>query len=148
MDRRRTAEHHRAMDQGRAMDQNDHPVGHFRASERGEGNLGCIVWALVVIIVGYAVWMLVPVKMSSAQFYDAMEEQAKYAQRSNPPRMKKALLNRARELDIPIDPKDLSVERFGDTVRMRARYTIPVDFGAGIVYDWEFNQEVERAIFY
>ena len=116
-------------------------------SERGEGNFGCILWALVVIVVVYIGWMMVPVKIASAQLEDFMTEQAKWAERRSPERIEKAILAKARELELPLDPKKLKVERRGDHIYMKTEYVVPVEFIGGYVYEWHFEHDVDRPIF-
>lgn len=116
-------------------------------SERGEGNLGCIIWALAVILVFYVGWKMVPVKMKNAELEDFMVDQAKFAGGRSPERIKEAILYKARTLEIPLDPKRVSVERRGDHIYMKAEYTIPVQFVGGYVYDWHFVHDVDRPLF-
>lgn len=118
-----------------------------RSAERGEGNLGCILWAVIAAIVIYIAWMMVPVKIASAQLADFMEEQAKFAENRKPERIKKAITNKARELAVPIDPKRLKVERRGDQIYMDIEYTVPVEFIGGYVYEWHFEHHIDRPIF-
>jgi|CXWL01.1.fsa_nt_gi hypothetical protein len=116
--------------------------------ERGEGNLGCILWAVAFLLVAYALYMTVPTKMASAQLYDFMVDEAKDADRIPPPEIKKRILKKARELDLPLAEKDVTAERLGDRIRMKAKYTVKIDFGLGITYDWNFFHDVDRPIFY
>ena len=117
------------------------------AWERGEGNFGCILWALVVIVLAYLAWMLVPVKIASAQLEDFMVDQARFAETHSPERIEKAILAKARELELPLDPKKLNVERRRDHVYMKAEYVVPVEFVGGYVYEWHFSHDVDRPIF-
>lgn len=115
--------------------------------QRGEGNLGCILWAVVVIVVAHVAWMMVPVKIASAQLADFMEEQAKWAERRSPEQIEKAILAKARELELPLDPKKVSAHRRGDHIYMRAEYTVPVTFVGGYTYEWHFVHDIDRPIF-
>lgn len=115
--------------------------------QRGEGNLGCILWALVVIVVAHVAWMMVPVKIASAQLGDFMEDQARFAERRPPEAIKKGILNKARELEIPLDPKQLSVQRRGDHLYMKAEWVQPVKFFGGYTYEWHFLLDIDRPIF-
>ena len=62
--------------------------------QRGEGNLGCILWAVVVVVVAHVAWTMVPVKIASAQLSDFMEDQAQFAEHRSPEQIKKAILRR------------------------------------------------------
>lgn len=118
-----------------------------RSVERGEGNLGCIVWMVLLGIGVLIAWKTVPVKVKSAEFYDYMDEQAKFsAARATTDSLKKGLMDRAKQLDIPLERKDIDIELSRERVRMKVRYTIPVEF-PGYTYNWDFEQEIDRPIF-
>lgn len=115
--------------------------------QRGEGNLGCILWALVVIVVAHIAWMMVPVRIATAQLADFMEDQAKWAETRTPQQIEKAILAKANELELPLDPKKVSVHRRGDHIYMKAEYVVPVEFAGGYTYEWHFLHDIDRPIF-
>lgn len=118
-----------------------------RTGERGEGNLGCILWLIVLAVaIGFS-WKAVPVKIASAELYDYMVEQAKFAHNAKPDVIKKRILHKARELNLPLDSKNLKVERIGDRIRMNAEYTVPVEY-PGYTWNWKFEHNVDRGIYY
>lgn len=118
-----------------------------RIAERGEGNLGCIIWVLLLAIGVLIAWKTIPVKMSSAELYDYMDELARFsAGKEAPEEIKKKLLGRAGELRIPLDKEHVMVERSGDRIRMSVDYTYPVEF-PGFTYQWHFHHELDRPIF-
>lgn len=116
-------------------------------SQKGEGNLGCIVWAIAVVVVAHVAWMMIPVKIASAQLNDFMEEQAKFAERRDAQQIEKAILVKARELELPLDPKKVDAERRGDHIYMKAEYTVPITFFGGYTYEWHFVHDIDRPIF-
>jgi hypothetical protein len=116
-------------------------------SQRGEGNLGCIIWALVVIVVAHVAWIMVPVEIASAQLEDFMVEQARFAEHRSPERIEKAILKKARDLEIPLDPKKVEAYRRGDHIYMKAEYTMTMTFFGGYTYDKQFKHDVDRPIF-
>jgi len=118
-----------------------------RRSERGEGNIGCILWLLALGLAVLIAWKAVPVKMQSTELYDYMDELAKFgAARTVPEDLEKQILNRAQQLHIPLDKKNVKVERNGDHIYMEVDYTIPVEF-PGYTYQWHFRQTLDRPIF-
>lgn len=117
-----------------------------RAAERGSGNLGCILWALVLIIGAMVAWKAIPVKIASAEMYDHMEEIAKFSAKTPPDELKKQIVAKATELRLPIDKEQIKVQRVGDSIRMQVTYTVPLEF-PGYTYDWHFDHQVERSIF-
>jgi hypothetical protein len=114
--------------------------------ERGEGKIGCVLWSLVAIVVGVICWKAVPVKIASAELEDFMDDQAQVAANVKPEDIKKRILIQAKDLKLPLDEKNLMVERVGDNIRMRCSYTVPVEY-PGYTYMWDFKYELNRPIF-
>lgn len=112
----------------------------------GEGKIGCIIWVLVLLAVVGIAAKLIPIKIRSAELYDFMEEQAMFAGRRGPEDLKKSILRRAKELELPLTKKNLKVEKRAGRVRMVATYTVPVEF-PGYTYYWEFEHKIDRPIF-
>jgi hypothetical protein len=116
-------------------------------SERGEGNIGCILWVLVLILVVMVAWKAIPAKLSTTKLYDYMDELAKFNAASKPPdELKKMILNRAKDLDITVDPNNVVVARKGDSIHMDIQYQMPVTV-LGFTYQWNFHQTLDRPIF-
>lgn len=118
-----------------------------QARERGDTNIGCILWALLLVAAAVFLWRTVPVKYANASLYDHMEELAKFSHDRNVDQLKKGILDKARELDLPVSPKQVWVEKTGDRIKMRCTYTVPVDL---IVFTWEWKVDhvVSAPIFY
>lgn len=118
-----------------------------RIAERGEGNLGCILWLLVLGLAVMISMKAIPVKIASAELYDYMDEMARSAGvNTTADSVKKAILQRAADLKLPLDKDMVTVTRQGDRLRMRAEYTVPVEF-PGYTYNWHFVHELDRPIF-
>jgi hypothetical protein len=117
-----------------------------RLGERGEGNLGCILWLVVLALAVLIGVKMVPVKVASSQLYDFMEERAKFAANIPPEEHCKAIVSKAKDLELPVTKDDVRCERVGDNIRMRAVFTVPVDF-PGYTYLWHFDHQVNRPIY-
>jgi hypothetical protein len=121
------------------------PVRHKRA-QSGEGKLGCIIWLALLaggILVGYKT---IPVKIASSELYDFMDEQTKWAATTKPEVLRNRIFAKAKELDLPLEANNLLVERAGDNIKMRATFTVPIEF-PGYVYNWDFDFQLNKAIF-
>lgn len=112
----------------------------------GQGKIGCVIWALVLIVFFTACWKIIPVKIKTAELYDFMEEQAQRATRTPPEAVKKNVLARAKDLGLPVGPKDVTVQRRGGRVIITARYSVPVEF-PGYTYVIEVDHVVDRPVF-
>lgn len=118
-----------------------------RIAERGEGNLGCILWLAVLGLAVLIAWKAIPVKMASAELYDYMDEVARSTGvNTTAEEVAKAILQRAADLKLPLTKENLKVVRDGDRLMMRAEYTVPVEF-PGYTYHWHFVHEMDRPIF-
>lgn len=118
-----------------------------RIAERGEGNLGCIVWLLVLGLAVMICVKAVPVKIASAEMYDYMDEVARSTGvNTTAEEVKKAILQRAADLKLPVNKDQVTVVREGDRLKMRAEYTVPLEF-PGYTYNWHFVHELDRPIF-
>lgn len=113
---------------------------------RGDSKLGCILWLLVLAALIFVLWKTVPVKIKSAQLQDFMGEQAKFAQSAKAEDLKKRIVRRANELQLPVDPKKVVVQESYGHIRITCDYSVPIDFG---VYDytWNFHLEVDEPVF-
>jgi hypothetical protein len=118
-----------------------------RRAERGEGNLGCILWVIALGLAILIAWKAVPVKLQSAEMYDYLDELAKFgAAHTSVDEMEKQIFNRAKQLNIPLDKKNIHVQRNGDRIYMDVQYTIPVEF-PGYTHQWHFRHKLDRPIF-
>lgn len=116
---------------------------------RGDSKLGCIFWLAVLIAGALIAWEAVPVKVRSAELHDHMTDMAIIATREpSSEAIKRNVLAKAKELELPLAAKDLHVERTDARIRLVADYTVVLDFPFGLTYDWKFHHEVDRPIFY
>jgi hypothetical protein len=118
-----------------------------RRSERGEGNLGCILWLAALALVSLIAWKAVPVKIQSSELYDYMDELAKFNSARTPTDdLAKMIMDRAHGLGIQMQKGDVTVQRNNDRIFMEVDYTVPLDI-LGITYNWHFHQKLDRPIF-
>jgi len=68
------------------------------------------------------------------------------AARTPPDQLEKMIIDRAKQLDIALEKKDVRVERNGDNIFMEIEYTVPLEF-PGYTYQWHFHQKLDRPIF-
>jgi len=117
-----------------------------RQRQAGDGKLGCVLWSILLIVGILIGWKAIPVKIATSELYDFMVEQAKWAGSTPSEVLVKRIVGKANELDLPVDAKMVSAEKPGDRIRMRATFTVPLEF-PGYTYDWHFDLQVERPIF-
>jgi hypothetical protein len=114
----------------------------------GAGNLGCLMWLVVLALVGHVLWKVVPVKIRASTFYDTMQEQASFGSIKSEHQIEYEILRRAEELQIPVTKDNLKVTRTRNSVVVEAHYQIPIEFfGGAYKYVWKFDQVIERPTF-
>ncbi len=117
-----------------------------RLPARGEGRLGCILWLFAAGVAIMVAVKAVPVKLADVEFADFVEEQAQFSARASGETLRERILKKARELEIPLDPSDLSVRKSKQRVQIEWTYTVTLDFGV-YQYDWTFEHELDRPVF-
>lgn len=85
----------------------------------------CLVGAAL-----YAIWQILPVYLSKYQFEEAIDDTARTMTVQNnktESEIRDKLVQQAQELEIPIRPEDIKIERVGANVMISADYTVHVD---------------------
>jgi len=116
--------------------------------ESGKTNIGCVIWLLILALVGYALYKIVPVKIASSTFYDVMQEQAAFGSIKGVPQIEYEVLRRAEQLKIPVTKDNFKIKRTRESIKLEAHYEITIDFFNGLYkYVWKFDPVVERPLF-
>ena len=114
--------------------------------QKGEGKGAIIFWLLVFAAAGVIGKEWIPAKIADMQLRDHVDEMAKLYPRHDAAFFREQIVNRAKELYIPLKAEDVQVEKNLKRVRVRFTYTVPMDL---IVTTWNlpFKHELERDIF-
>lgn len=115
-------------------------------SQRGEGQLGCIFGLIVLLAAGYVAFKMIPVKVRAVELRDEIVDTARSAGMYKEPQMRKKIMAKAEELELPLEPSDLVVRKGNNRVYIEATYTVPVEF-PGYTYQWTFNHVAENPVF-
>jgi hypothetical protein len=115
---------------------------------RGAGQIGCLIWLVVLAAIGHVLYKVVPVKIKSSTFYDTMQEQASFGSIKSEQQILYEVLRRAQELGIPVTKETVTVTRTRAAVTIEAHYSIPIEFfGGAYKYVWKFDPVVTRPTF-
>ena len=119
-----------------------------RRRVRGAGNIGCLLWLVVIAAVGHVLYKVVPIKIRSSTFYDTKQEQASFGSIKSEQQILYEVLRRAQELQIPVTRETVTVTRARQSVTIEAHYSIPIEFfGGAYKYVWKFDPVVTRPTF-
>lgn len=117
-----------------------------RRSEAGEGQGGCLVGIILMLIAGFVAFKLIPVKVKAAEIRSMVVDEAKSAGTHNDDRIRKAILDKAQEEGLPVTDENIRIERTGNLIRVTVEYTVPVVF-PGYTYQWHIQHYAENPIF-
>lgn len=112
----------------------------------GQGKVGCFLWAAVLVIAALVAYKAIPVKLQSVELFDYIDEQAQFSGRTAGEELRKRILKRAEELEVPLESKNLKIEKDDRRVRIDCHYTVKLDFWV-YTYEWRFEHKIDRPIF-
>ena len=115
-------------------------------AQRGEGQIGCIIGLIILLASGYIAYKMIPVKVRAADLRQEITDVARSAGVYKEPEIRKRIMAKAEELELPLDPDNLTVIRKSDRVYIEAIYVVPVEF-PGYTYQWEFKHIADNPVF-
>ncbi len=120
----------------------------FLHDERGEGRLGTLFGILVLATFIYLGVKIVPVMISVYEFRDSIDEQARFATlpRHDDQMIKRAILQKAHELDLPVGSKDVQVSRSSARIDIIVKYSVPIETPV-YTYKWALDESLSAPLF-
>jgi len=117
--------------------------------ERGEGQFGCLVGLVILLIVGLIAYKMIPIKVKAADLRETIVDESKSAGQHHDPQIRKQILTKAEQLGLPVSDNDVNIKRSGGNIgniQISVHYTVPVEF-PGFTYQWHFSVETDNPIF-
>jgi hypothetical protein len=114
--------------------------------ERGEGNFGCLIGIVVLLIAALIAYKLIPIKVKTADMRDTVMDEARSAGAHKDGQIRAAILNKAKQLNLPIGDENVKVRRQSGIIYVDVEYTVPVEF-PGYTYNWHFRHKTDNPIF-
>lgn len=118
-----------------------------RRGERGEGRIGFLI-ALAVL--GAAIFVgvkVIPVRIAAYEFRDFIREQCRFAAVNRDDKdIRNKIVVKAKELEIPLDKKNLRLDRTPSEMIITARYQLPIDLKV-TTYVYEFDVKERAPLF-
>jgi hypothetical protein len=119
-----------------------------RWSSRRGGTGSFIFWVVVLALIIYLGVKFIPPYVSSNEFVDAMDYEAKEAGAGNRDegKVRLALMIKAKELKLPVKDSSIKVTRLANQVSVEVQYAILVDLPFGKSYLWHFSPRVTKPV--
>ena len=117
------------------------------AGQRGEGRIGFLL-SLVVLGIGIFLGVkIIPVRIAAYEFSDFLQQECRYAAvRTVDEQVSKRILDKAAELEIPLQKKNLTIQRTANEMVITASYEQPIDLKFTI-YTYRFHQKERAPLF-
>ena len=120
--------------------------GSFR-HERGEGRFGTMFALFVLALVVYLGFKVVPVMVRGYEFRDYLHEQARFAAiRRDDDNLRKAVIRKARELELPVQGGNIKFLRTSNRFDIAVKYTVQIETPV-YTYDWVFDEKESAPLF-
>ncbi len=118
-----------------------------RNSQRGEGRLKLTVTLIVIIIVVYLMFKIVPAYVNDYQLKDTLTSEGRFyaARQKTEAQVKGTVWKEIQDLGIPAKFEDIHLLTVGRTVRLGVKYTVVVDL-PGYQLNLHFNPDSENPI--
>lgn len=115
--------------------------------QAGEGQLGTLIWLAVLAVIAMILWQVVPARIQIAQFEDSIVDVTRISRPGTTEKsIRKQIMDKAKEYDIPLDPKMLDVEKSRNNIKIRAEYTLFLSF-PGYTYEMHKVHDENRPVF-
>jgi hypothetical protein len=116
------------------------------ARERGEGQLGCIFGLVVLAVIGFIAFKVVPVKIATVELRQEIIDQARTAGNREEGRIRYNIMKKAGDLDLPLQEKNLRIRKTSEQIKIEAEYIVPVEF-PGYTWMWQQKHVAENPLF-
>ncbi|HEY6843125.1 MAG TPA: hypothetical protein VI391_03085 [Thermoanaerobaculia bacterium] len=114
--------------------------------ERGEGQFGCVVGLILLVIGGIIAYKVIPIKVKRAEVRQELVDETKSAGMHGDDRIRKAIIEKAREDNLNISEDDIKINRGNNEITVQVDYVVPIDF-PGYTYQWHVHDEQTNPIF-
>ena len=117
------------------------------ASERGEGRIGLVIALAVLGVAIFTGMKIIPVRVNAYEFLDFIREQARFGsvERDNKV-IYDRIVEKAKDLSLPLDKKNLRVERTQSELVITAKFDIPIDLKV-TTYTYRFDAKERAPLF-
>lgn len=114
--------------------------------QRGEGQFGCVVSLLLLLVGIFIAYKMIPIKVKAAELRQEVVDEAKSAGIHSDNRIMAEILKTAEKNGLPVSENNVNISRGNSNITVDVQYTVPVEF-PGFTYQWKFHHHAENPIF-
>lgn len=112
----------------------------------GKINFGCIVMLLILIVVGYSLYIIIPIKIKTAELKKTVEMLSLQGSLYTREQIYHEIIEKAKQLNLPVTEKNIKLEKSSSYIRLEVFYTVPIDI-MGYKTEMKFNPKYENPLF-
>src|SRR5690349_16506438 len=119
-----------------------------RSNERGGSRLKFIIVMAIILCLGYAAYLYIPVRYHAYLYKDTMQQfvDIASAQGKPPTWVAEQLAKSADDFDVPANAV-ITPATLDNRVQVRVQFVKPIEF-PGYTYEYEFDETVKSAAFF
>src|ERR1043165_7279244 len=114
--------------------------------ERGEGNAGCLLGLIILALVAFIAYKMIPVKVKAADLKQTVTDAAKMAGTHGDNVIVGQILETARRNNLPITADNVKINRTQAEIRVDVDYDVRIDL-PGKTWNWHQHVSAENPIF-
>jgi hypothetical protein len=114
--------------------------------QRGEGQFGCVVGLLLMLIGIFVAYKMIPIKVKAAEVRGEVVDEAKSAGMHSDARIMAEILKTATNNGLPVTEDNVKIRRGNANIVVDVEYVVPVEF-PGYTFNWKFHHHAENPIF-
>ena len=112
----------------------------------GKINFGCIIGLLLLIVVGYSLYVIIPIKVKQAELSKTVEWLSRQGSLYTPEQITTQIIEKAKELELPVTEKNIKVSKSSNYIRIEVYYSVPIDI-MGYKTELKSNPKYENPLF-
>jgi hypothetical protein len=118
--------------------------------EKGEGNLSSIIWLLIFLAVGYAIWNVAPAYMADFAFKDKVNEIARAPSRTPDEKVMDLIMKYVKEerLDTWVQKSQIKISTIETSRRVNVDYEREITILPGWTQVRHFGFQVDQPLVY
>ncbi len=122
-------------------------LGRRARSQRGEGHFKLLIVVVIIGLIGYVGFKIVPAYVNNYQMRDTCETESRLfaAHQKTEDKVRATVWETVQSLSIPVSEDQIKVEIVGKTVRVSLQYAVTVNI-LGYDYTMNFNPAGESPI--
>lgn len=114
--------------------------------ESGEGQIGCLVGVVLLLLAVFVAWKVIPVKVRAADLRQTVIDETKSAGQHTDGQITKYILAKAADVELPVTEDNIKINRRTNDISVDVEYVIPIEF-PGYTYQWHIHNHAENPIF-